>query len=171
MMAHEVRIRPLSGEDAVDLYRVRLAPEVMRQTLALPSLTLDRWRREVESMVVNPRNHCLVAIVEGEVVGAVNLEVGHGRRGHGAALGIMVRDDVQARGIGGRLLDAALRMADDWLDVRRIELEVFSDHTVAIEMYERRGFVREGVKVGAAYRDGADWDVVMMGRRRPDGRD
>ncbi len=167
-MRDGIVIRPLGSRDTADLYYVRIAPEVMSETLGLPTLTSDRWGREVESMVGNPNNHCLVAEVEGRVVGAVNLEVLRGRKSHGGTLGLMVRDDHHGRGIGAALLDGMLEVADRWLGLRRVELEVFADNQVAIGLYERRGFLREGIKRGAAYRDGKYEDILVMARHRAD---
>ena len=167
-MCDGITIRPLGSGDTADLYYVRIAPEVMSETLGLPTLTPDRWRREVENMVANPNNHCLVAEVEGRVVGAVNLEVHRGRKSHGGTLGLMVRDDYHGRGIGTALLDGILEIADRWLGLRRVELEVFTHNEVAIGLYERRGFLREGIKRGAAYRDGAFEDILVMARHRGD---
>ncbi len=168
MRPRDARIRPLGSGDAADLYRVRLAPRVMEGTLGLPTLTPDRWRREVEAMLQNPDNHCLVADIDGEVVGAVNLDVGRGRKSHSATLGIMVRDDFAGRGLGSRLLDEMISAADDWLAISRIELEVFADHGAVVGLYESRGFAREGLKRRAAFRGGEYRDVLVMARLLPD---
>jgi putative acetyltransferase len=57
-------------------------------------------------------------------------------------------------------------MADNWLDIRRLELNVYTDNSVAIRLYEKFGFRREGVFVGYAYREGAYVDSLAMARLR-----
>ena len=43
-----------------------------------------------------------------------------------------VRDDWQGRGVGTALMEAALDLADNWLNLTRIELEVYTDNAAAI---------------------------------------
>jgi L-phenylalanine/L-methionine N-acetyltransferase len=40
-----------------------------------------------------------------------------------------VRDDWQGRGIGTALMEAALDLADNWLDLTRVELSVYTPTT------------------------------------------
>ncbi|MGG2476393.1 GNAT family N-acetyltransferase, partial [Rhizobium sp. BR5] len=44
--------------------------------------------------------------------------------------------------------------ADNWHDIRRIELNVFTDNLAAIRLYEKFGFEHEGTLRNDAYRDG-----------------
>jgi RimJ/RimL family protein N-acetyltransferase len=46
--------------------------------------------------------------------------------------------------------------------IERIELEVLASNTAAIRLYEKVGFVHEGVKRRARHLDGAWDDNVMM---------
>ncbi len=55
-----------------------------------------------------------------------------------------VHDDFQNRGVGSALMAAMIELADNWLGLRRIELEVYADNAAAIHLYEKFGFVIEG---------------------------
>ena len=77
-----------------------------------------------------------------------------------------VRDDWQGRGVGGALLGAALQLADGWLQLRRIELQVYADNSAGIALYARHGFVEEGRHRDYAYRDGSYVDALTMARLR-----
>ena len=81
-------------------------------------------------------------------------------------MGIGVRDSVRRRGVGTALLRAILELADNWLDLRRLELTVFADNEPAIALYERHGFVREGLMSAYAFRDGSYVDTLLMARVR-----
>lgn len=78
-----------------------------------------------------------------------------------------VHDAHVGRGISTRLLRAILDTADNWLDLRRIELTVFVDNAPAIALYERHGFAVEGTLRSYAFRAGAYEDVYTMARLRP----
>jgi putative acetyltransferase len=75
-----------------------------------------------------------------------------------------VHDAWQGRGAGRALLAAALDMADRWLGLTRVELTVYADNLRAIGLYERFGFVREGLHRDFALRDGAYVDALAMAR-------
>jgi putative acetyltransferase len=43
-----------------------------------------------------------------------------------------VRDDWQGKGVGTALMEAALDLADNWLNLTRIELTVYVDNAAGI---------------------------------------
>lgn len=77
-----------------------------------------------------------------------------------------VHDDWQGKGCGTALLAAALDIADNWMDLRRIELQVFTDNEPAQRLYERSGFEIEGTLKRFAFREGEYADVYAMARLR-----
>ena len=81
---------------------------------------------------------------------------------HGGRLGMGIARQFRGNGIGLRLLDATVRGARD-AGLSRVELEVFSSNTNAIHLYERYGFVREGLHRKGRIIDGQVEDLVMMG--------
>jgi len=99
------------------------------------------------------------------IIGSVALTGGSTRRNrHVVQLGMGVERAVWGRGVGGLLLEAAM----DWCwsnpSVRRLELQVFADNPVALELYRSRGFLEEGILRTEA-RVGADFhDLVGMGQ-------
>ena len=58
-------------------------------------------------------------------------------------------------------------VADNYLMLVRVELEVFTDNQRAIRLYERFGFETEGVRRMAAVRQGRYADLQVMARLRP----
>ena len=91
------------------------------------------------------------------------------RRRHVGAIGMGVHDEWQGKGIGTALMRAGLDLADNWLNLTRLELEVYTDNEPAIRLYERFGFEREGRLRQHAFRDGRYVDSYMMARLRPSG--
>ena len=57
-------------------------------------------------------------------------------------------------------------LADHWLNLTRLELIVYTDNAPAIRLYEKFGFVREGLHRRYAYREGTWADVYAMARLR-----
>jgi putative acetyltransferase len=77
-----------------------------------------------------------------------------------------VHDDFVGRGVGSALMKAVLDLADNWLDLRRVDLTVFTDNPNAIRLYEKSGFVKEGHFKQFAFRDGEYVDAYSMARLR-----
>ncbi len=77
-----------------------------------------------------------------------------------------VRDDWQGKGIGTALMEAALDLADNWLNLTRVELSVFTENAAAIALYEKFGFEVEGTHRRYAFRNGAYVDSYSMARVR-----
>jgi RimJ/RimL family protein N-acetyltransferase len=80
---------------------------------------------------------------------------------HSGRLGMGLLAGFRGRGLGTRLLVTALRAAEE-AGLTRVELEVFASNHTAIRLYERHGFVVEGVKRGARVLDGMVDDLVCM---------
>ena len=80
---------------------------------------------------------------------------------HAGSLGMGVREDFRGRGIGERLLRATL---DDALrkGIYRVTLEARADNLRAIRLYERVGFIHEGVARAGLRFDGRFHDAVRM---------
>jgi putative acetyltransferase len=78
----------------------------------------------------------------------------------------MVHDRYQGLGLGEALMKAAIDLADKWLNVRRIELTVFTDNQPALALYRKFGFATEGILRQYAFRDGEFVDAYTMARLR-----
>ncbi|HSG53229.1 MAG TPA: GNAT family N-acetyltransferase, partial [Rheinheimera sp.] len=68
------------------------------------------------------------------------------------------------QGIGSALLRAALEMADNWLNIRRVELTVYPTNEAAIALYERFGFEVEAELTDYAFQYGNYVNVLAMAR-------
>lgn len=164
----KIEIRHAEPVDYKAIHAIFTQPNVVRGTLQLPYSTAERYR----DRLAQPRDgvYSLVACVDGEVIGTLGLDTnpGRARRKHVGSLGMGVHDAWQGKGVGTALMQAALELADRWLDLRRLELEVFVDNEGAIRLYKKFGFDIEGTLRQFAFRDGQYVDVYVMGRLRPD---
>lgn len=159
-------IRHAEPSDYEAIRAVLAGPRAIWGTLQLPFPSAERWRRRLSEPAEGYFN--LVVCVEDEIVGQLGLITfpNAPRRRHVGQLLMAVRDDWQGKGAGTALMTAAIELADNWLNLTRLELEVFVDNEPAIRLYKRFGFVVEGTSPSFAYRDGEFADVFMMGRLR-----
>jgi putative acetyltransferase len=160
-----VTIRAFQMDDWQDVAELWQQPEVIWGTLQMPYQSLDDLRRRLE----NPPEglHRLVAVTEdGRVIGMLGLHVGRGRTAHAAHIGMMVHPDFHNQGVGSALIEAAINLAEKWLNLIRLDLQVYTDNAAAIHLYEKFGFQIEGTLRRQAYRDGEYVDTYTMARVR-----
>jgi putative acetyltransferase len=161
-----IQIRSVEPEDWADLAEVFDQPAVIAGTLQLPFRTREAHRRRLAE--APPANFWrLGAVIEGKLIGLGGLTRLELRRAHVGTIFMVVHDAFQGRGAGGALMGGITELADRWLNLRRIELTVYADNARAIGLYERFGFVREGLHKDYAFRDGAFIDALAMARTRP----
>lgn len=155
-------IRAAHSGDAEALTAIVAMPGVRYGTLRLPFQTVAETKSRLENL--GPGGKEIVADLAGQVVGSLFIGPMQGRRRHVASIGMGVHDDFTGRGVGSALLKAALDLADNWLDIRRVELTVFTDNDSAIRLYENNGFLIEGHLRDYAFRDGRYVDAYSMAR-------
>lgn len=157
-----VVFRAPRAEDVALLTAVMNLPGVRAGTLRLPFTTEAFARRRLFD---GPEtHHSIIGELDGKAVAWGTLERKTGRMAHVGHLHLAVHDDHWGRGIGTGLMRAMMDLADNWLGLRRLQLDVLADNERAIRLYERLGFEREGVMRGEVLRDGALVDTLMMGR-------
>jgi putative acetyltransferase len=150
----EITVRHAEPDDYAALHRIFTAPRVVEGTLQLPYQSAEGRRRRM----AEPREgfYLLVAAVGEDVVGSLGLEaIARPRRPQ------------QGRADASALLRAALDLADNWLNLTRLELTVYTDNAAAIALYTKFGFAVEGTHRAFAFRNGQYVDAHSMARMRP----
>ena len=157
-------IRPVDPEDTQAVAKILRDPSVMLGTMRLPfvpdALVADRTS-------ATPGVFRLVAEVKTDLVAYCQMRTFPDipRHNHVGEIDLIaVRSDSQGLGIGKALMSALLDLADNWLQLERIGLLVWSDNTRAISMYEAFGFEKEGTLRRYARRPGGYADANSMGR-------
>lgn len=158
-----VEVRHVEPGDYAAAREVHGRPRAVWGTLQMPFPSEALWKQRLE----NPPEGLtlLVALIEGTVVGFLGLHLcTNPRRRHVASLGMAVHDDWQGKGVGNALMEAMLDLADNWLNLTRLELTVFVDNEPAIGLYKKFGFEVEGTHRKYAFRGGEYVDTLAMAR-------
>ena len=161
-----ITIRAAEPADYDAIRETMMQPRAQSETLQVPYTSFEVFRKRAAEFP--PTDYILVAEMDGRIVGNVGL-IGnprHIRRRHVASLGITVHDAWHGKGAGSALMQAALDLADKWLQYTRIELTVFTDNAAAIKLYKKFGFEIEGTHRNYAFRNGEYVDVYAMARLR-----
>lgn len=142
-------IRPLRAEDAPALAQME------REIFSMP------WtERAFAELLDRSYNLYLVAEWEGSLVGCAGLTV---LGNEGDIEKVMVREDSRGRGIADSML-GELIAAGERLGITEFTLEVRAGNLPAIRLYEKFGFVSEGIR--PRFYEKPVEDAVIMWRRQ-----
>lgn len=167
MSQMRITIRPLRLTDAGDIHELMHMPNVLWGTALLPSTTADKWHSIIESWLKDEHMHIFVAEIQGKVAGVVSLHVGTGRESHVGDIAMAVHDKHQGQGIGKMLMLTVIDLADNWLNLVRLEMDVYTDNERALRLFKNFDFEIEGRKRLDAFRGGSYIDSYILARLRP----
>ncbi len=108
----------------------------------------------------------LVAEQDGEVLGWAALSPVSERCVYGGVAedSVYIASTVRGRGVGGLLLEALTRRAEEH-GIWTVQAGIFPENEASLELHRRCGFRVVGVRERLGKRDGAWRDVVLMERR------
>lgn len=157
-----VTLRPVASEDAA-LHVSWLADPAVTEHLAVRYPVSEEAVAEAFGRDDDMRRFTVLA--GGDPVGYVALRPTRHVENRGAELDLVIGErSAWGRGYGTAATRAACAYGFDVMGLHRIHLWVVATNAAAIRVYERCGFVHEGVARDRLYRRGAFHDCALMGR-------
>jgi len=158
-------IRPAQTGDAEAMvaYMIALTDEGLDTISVRIPPTLEDEREFVLRSKLSERILILLAFAGEELVGMLDLSAGERPSDrHAGRFGMSVARTWRRKGVGRRLLAAAIEDTRGWPGFCRIELECAPWNTAAISLYESLGFVLEGTRRKALNLRGRPEDMLLM---------
>ncbi|ANL41158.1 MULTISPECIES: GNAT family N-acetyltransferase [Rhizobium] len=158
----DIRIEPIAAAHIESFHRALDTVAREKKYLSMLEATPLPQTREFVMGMIAKGNPQFVAVAGEEVVGWCDISrhffPSHAHRGN---LGMGVLPAYRGRGLGRKLMEKTLRAAQQ-TGFARVELDVYEDNSRAIALYEKMGFVREGIIRRAARIDGRFIDAIGM---------
>lgn len=153
------------AEDLIQYLRVVSAetPFLVREPEEI-TLTVEQEREFLRGKKESERELMLIAIANGKHIGNCSvMQLGTNRRyAHRCQIGIALYQEFCSRGIGRKMMEAALQKAKE-AGYEQAELEVIAGNERAIYLYKQLGFEEFGVfPDNIKYKDGSYADAVWM---------
>jgi len=160
----EIRISPATENDIPRLNELVNIPEIARYLNLIPPVPRESTRAFWEK-TQNGEASMLCIRTNERIIGAAGLVYNPPKTkiSHSAAFFLYLEPACWGRGIGQVALHALLDKARS-NGLVRVECQVSAANSRAIRLYERLGFVREGLKRKAFCDAGEFFDMVVMGR-------
>jgi L-phenylalanine/L-methionine N-acetyltransferase len=157
-----VTLRALRVADAAQLYALEQQAPMVRNNPGAPYPTLGETREWIGKIAAP--DLAIAAVLGDILIGFGVLWAGRLRRAHTARVELGVHAAWHGNGVGSALLGELLDLADNWLGLRRVELQVFADNHPALALYRKHGFEVEATLRGDALREGMLIDCYFMAR-------
>lgn len=133
-----------------------------RYLAMLRGFPLEETTEFVRASIKKGNPH-FVALAGARVIGWCDIQpVPRDTMAHSGVLGMGIIEGHRGTGIGNALMATTLAAAKSF-GLTRVELTVREDNLPARALYERHGFVVEGLKRNGFLVDGAYFNLVMMG--------
>ena len=161
----EIRSIKISDAEKFAALQKELAKETkfMMREIEECTMNTENAKQLIEN-VQKSNNFLFVAEVDNEIVGFASASKGaYNRIKHCAYIVTGIRKAYQGKGIGNQFFKAL----DDWAKdekLRRLELTVMTHNLRAKSLYEKNGFVEEGIKKDAMCIDGEYINEYYMGK-------
>ena len=127
------------------------------------NLSAEQFKKRIQSFGADAST-ILVAETDGLLVGYLIVVAGTANRNkHSAYIVIGISEKFRGQGVG-RTLFASL---DKWAienKLHRLELTVMTTNTAAIGLYEKSGFIKEGLKTNSLFVNGQYVDEYYMAK-------
>jgi RimJ/RimL family protein N-acetyltransferase len=159
-------IRRAEPRDAAAIAELFSDPAMLPFTTQLPFVGAAMWDKRLAEYA-DPSCLPLLATHNDTVAGLVLLRgyPNYIRRKHCASIDLLaVRVDRRRKGIGRALMNEALGAADQWLQIRRIDVTVSAQSAALKNFYTSLGFIDEGVKRKDSVQAGCYVDSSVMSR-------
>jgi len=165
LTGEKVYLRPVEEKDIELVYQGKNDPAVRETLFLFFPMTLEQVKEELHTWT-NSKEIILFTICRKEDEKPVGqtafVRIDYVSRA--AVFYISIYDSSEwSKGYGGEATKLMVDYAFDILNLNRIQLHVFADNVAAVKVYEKVGFVKEGVLRQAMYHHGKYCDFYVMG--------
>ncbi len=116
-----------------------------------------------EACLVSDHQLYLLALLEGDIMGAMHFRAGTRERSrHVGEISMSVSKKLWGHGVGSMLLDCLLNWVEKKQFIKKISLAVRADNERALRLYQRKGFIVEGILLRERCINLKYYDVVCM---------
>lgn len=127
------------------------------------TMTLEEEAHYLHNALETDTAIYLIALVDTKIIGNIPFRTGRRcRTRHVGEFGMAVQQAFWGQGVGSALLDRLIAWGKAHDTVQKITLKVRMDNPRAIALYEKKGFVREGILRKENLIDGVLYDLASM---------
>ncbi|MCR4336252.1 MAG: GNAT family N-acetyltransferase [Candidatus Omnitrophica bacterium] len=119
-----------------------------------------QWFQKIRSASTDRRYYILcddqndfIGIVRSDQIDQANRSI---------RIGVDIVPELRGKGFGSRAFQLLKKFCFDYLNMHRVWLAVLETNKVALALYKKQGFKKEGIYRSAVFRDGKYLDYIIM---------
>ncbi|WP_227752077.1 GNAT family N-acetyltransferase [Viridibacillus arvi] len=125
---------------------------------------VEEYKKFIDSTSLEQNSIILIATLKDEIIGIASINSSQKERmKHVGTLGIVVSEQLVGQGLGRKLMEELINWATSNGVTKKISLVTREDNTFAIELYEKLGFVKEGLLKKDNFISGVYYNTLVMG--------
>jgi RimJ/RimL family protein N-acetyltransferase len=163
-----IELQPFGRDDFARLISWAVTSEFVLQwagggfTYPLDETQLEEYLTPTETTPPTRRIFKAVDTDTGEVVGHIELNNINWTHGVAGISRVLVSESARGKGVGGQMMRRVMEIGFDEMGLHRLELNVYDFNTPAIRLYEKLGFVKEGLIRESRRMSGGYWSHFHM---------
>ena len=128
-------------------------------------ITLQSTKDYLRNILENDGSFVLIGIDNDKIIGSIDLiRKKRLEEHHVAEIGMCIKKEYRNKGIGKEMFRRVFEICQSEKKIEKIELDVFSNNTAGIKLYEKMGFVFEGKRRNSIVKGNEKIDLIMMGK-------
>lgn len=169
-MEYDLLIREAEVEDATELIALldQIGHESSFTSLDENGIAMSEseMQRFINKQAQSDNQITLLAYLNEELAGVINITADQRPRvRHVGDVFLGIKKAYWGNGLGSILMEEAIEWAQSSGSIRRLQLTVQKRNTAAVHLYEKMGFIIEGLQERGAYIEGGEFlDVYLMGQ-------
>lgn len=169
-MEYDLLIREAEVEDATELIALldQIGHESSFTSLDENGIAMSEseMQRFINKQAQSDNQITLLAYLNEELAGVINITADQRPRvRHIGDIFLGIKKAYWGNGLGSILMEEAIEWAQSSGSIRRLQLTVQKRNTAAVHLYEKMGFIIEGLQERGAYIEGGEFlDVYLMGQ-------
>lgn len=130
------------------------------------AMSESEMHRFINKQAQSDNQITLLAYLNEELAGVINITADQRPRvRHIGDIFLGIKKAYWGNGLGSILMEEAIEWAQSSGSIRRLQLTVQKRNTAAVHLYEKMGFIIEGLQERGAYIEGGEFlDVYLMGQ-------
>lgn len=165
LIGNNVILREIEDDDLKYIVNWRNDVDILKWLFSYLPLSLSKQRRWYERYLSDDTSQIFIIEQkqESKSIGTIGL-TGIDHKNQKAEIGILIEKGAQNSGFGLESIKMLLDYAFDEMNLRKITARLFQDNIPAIKLYEKIGFVKEGILIDEIYKSGKYKNVVIMAK-------
>ena len=157
-------LRGIDEEDLDLIVKWRNDPGILRWLFSYLPLSKTKQREWYEKYLGDETQQIFIIEAKNEktpigTIGLTNID----HKNQKGELTILIGEkEYLGKGLGEEVLNLLIKFAFNEMNLRKIKAFTFSDNEAAIKLYEKCGFVKEGVLQEEIFKNGTFKDVILM---------